>query len=351
MPAILYFMFYASLGLGTSLTFLSSHWLTAWMGLELTTLAILPLMAQHHHPRASEATTKYLLVQASATGLLLFATILNGWVEMSWSINEMKNPYALTLAMSALALKLGLAPFHLWLPEVMQGLDLLTGLILSTWQKLAPFALLMQISQAMPSALLTILGLSSATLAAWGGLNQTQLRKIMAYSSTAHLGWSVIIIQFSPGLALMALGIYILMTMAAFLTMKDMSSTKISTFSTSWSKSPEKMVAMILILLSLGGLPPMTGFTIKWLILEELTKQDMYTPATLIVLAALISLYFYARLSYFTIISLFPGTSNIKTYWRQKNIKDKLILPIATTAAIFLLPLMPLTLALTYFYN
>nr|YP_009704443.1 NADH dehydrogenase subunit 2 [Oligosarcus argenteus]AXY96048.1 NADH dehydrogenase subunit 2 [Oligosarcus argenteus] len=340
----------SSLGLGTTLTFLSSHWLLAWMGLEISTLAILPLMAQHHHPRASEATTKYLLIQACATGMLLFATTLNAWTDMMWNIVEMKDSMAIALATLALALKLGLAPFHFWLPEVMQGLDLTTGLILATWQKLAPFALLFQISHATLPSLLTAIGLTSAALAAWGGLNQTQLRKILAYSSTAHLGWMIIIIQYSPNLAMLSLGIYIFMTMAAFLILKETSSTKISVLSLSWSKGPMMAATLILILLSLAGLPPLTGFMIKWYILEEMTKQGMFLPATLIVMSALISLYFYIRLGYFTTITLFPNTTKIKTLWRRKNKQDKITLATVTTVALIFLPMAPLIMALANSY-
>lgn len=87
----------------------------------------------------------------------------------------------------ALGLKIGLAPLHIWLPEVLQGLDLTTGLIISTWQKLAPFAILAQLS-AHASPILIAIGLLSTLVGGWGGLNQTQLRKILAYSSIAHLG-------------------------------------------------------------------------------------------------------------------------------------------------------------------
>jgi len=90
--------------------------------------------------------------------------------------------------MLALALKVGLAPAHFWLPEVLQGLDLTTGLILSTWQKLAPFALIVQVAPSVNSYLMITLGLASTFIGGWGGLNQTQLRKILAYSSIAHLG-------------------------------------------------------------------------------------------------------------------------------------------------------------------
>jgi len=68
------------LGLGTIITFASSHWLLAWIGLEINTLAIIPLIAQNHHPRAVEATTKYFLAQATAAAMLLFASTTNAWL-------------------------------------------------------------------------------------------------------------------------------------------------------------------------------------------------------------------------------------------------------------------------------
>nr|YP_001994433.1 NADH dehydrogenase subunit 2 [Bathytroctes microlepis]BAG49359.1 NADH dehydrogenase subunit 2 [Bathytroctes microlepis] len=336
----------SSLGLGTALTFASSHWLLAWMGLEVNTLAIIPLMAQQHHPRAVEATTKYFLTQATAAAMILFASTTNAWMIGEWNITQLSHPAAATMAMIALALKMGLAPMHFWLPEVLQGLDLTTGLILSTWQKLAPFALVIQIAPAMHPLVLTTLGICSALVGGWGGLNQTQLRKILAYSSIAHLGWMIIVLQFAPHLTLLALGTYIAMTSAAFLTLKSTSSTKINTLALAWTKTPSLAALAALVLLSLGGLPPLTGFMPKWLILQELTKQGLPLTATLMALTALLSLYFYLRLCYAMTLTISPNTNNSTTPWRLPNTQNTLPLSLTTTAALALLPLTPAVMAL-----
>nr|YP_008758356.1 NADH dehydrogenase subunit 2 [Hasemania nana]BAO02251.1 NADH dehydrogenase subunit 2 [Hasemania nana] len=341
MSPMIKYLLISSLGLGTALTFISSHWLLAWMGLEINTLAIIPLMAQHHHPRATEAATKYLLIQAASTAMLLFATTTNAYMQEGWEITQIKDQTATTLIVLALALKLGLAPFHFWLPEVMQGLDIMTGMILATWQKLAPIALIIQISHSAHLSLLTLLGVLSTTMAGWAGMNQTQLRKILAYSSTAHLGWIIIITSYAPHLTLLTLAIYIFMTAAAFLTIKETASTKINTLTQSWSKNPTMTTMMILILLSLAGLPPMTGFMPKWLILEELTKQEMIVPATVVAMSALLSLYFYLRLCYSSALTLFPSTTKLKSPWRHKN---KVMASTSTMATT--LPLTPLIVAL-----
>nr|YP_009344356.1 NADH dehydrogenase subunit 2 [Scomberomorus concolor]YP_009347363.1 NADH dehydrogenase subunit 2 [Scomberomorus sierra]AAD44466.1 NADH dehydrogenase subunit 2 [Scomberomorus sierra]AAD44467.1 NADH dehydrogenase subunit 2 [Scomberomorus sierra]APT42139.1 NADH dehydrogenase subunit 2 [Scomberomorus concolor]APU89588.1 NADH dehydrogenase subunit 2 [Scomberomorus sierra] len=335
------------LGLGTTITFASSHWLLAWMGLEMNTLAIIPLMAQSHHPRAVEATTKYFLTQATAAAMLLFASTTNAWLTGQWNIEQMTHPIPTTMIILALALKIGLAPLHSWLPEVLQGLDLTTGLILSTWQKLAPFALILQMHSANPTMLI-MLGVTSTLVGGWGGLNQTQLRKILAYSSIAHLGWMILILQFSPSLTLLTLFTYILMTSATFLVFKLNKATNINMLATSWTKTPALTALAPLVLLSLGGLPPLTGFMPKWLILQELSKQDLAPVATLAALSALLSLYFYLRLSYAMTLTMSPNNLSGTTPWRLTSNQLSLPLSLFIVATLALLPLTPaLTTILT----
>nr|QHN51596.1 NADH dehydrogenase subunit 2 [Crystallogobius linearis] len=331
--------------LGTGITATSSHWLLAWMGLEINTLAILPLMTRQNHPRAIEATTKYFLTQATAAATLLFASITNAWLTGQWDIQLMTHPLPSTLIILALSLKVGLAPLHTWLPEVLQGLDLLTGLILSTWQKLAPFILLLQIPSPHP-ALLVIMGLTSTLVGGWGGLNQTQLRKILAYSSIAHLGWMLMILQFMPSLTLLTLGLYLLMTTATFLLFSYQKATNINALSTSWSKAPLATTMAPLLLLSLGGLPPMTGFLPKWLILQELTKQSLPLTATIAALTALLSLYFYLRLTYALTLTIAPNNLAGTPPWRLTSKQTSLTLTFSTLATILLLPLAPAIVAL-----
>nr|BAE79930.1 NADH dehydrogenase subunit 2 [Cromeria occidentalis] len=339
-------MIISSLGLGTTLTFVSSHWLLAWMGLEVNTLAIMPLMAQQHHPRAVEATTKYFLTQATAAALILFATTTNAWVTGQWSIDHLSHPMATTLTTVAIALKLGLAPLHFWLPEVLQGLTLGTGLILSTWQKLAPMALIIQISPHTNHLILTTLGVLSTLVGGWGGLNQTQLRKVLAYSSIAHLGWMIIVLKYTPQLTILTLFIYILMTSAVFMIFSASNVTKTSTLTLKWAKNPTLLALAALSLLSLGGLPPLTGFMPKWLILQELTKQDFPLIATIMAVSALLSLFFYLRLCYAMVLTISPNMNNAQTPWRLQTPHMTLPLSALMILTILLLPMTPSVMAL-----
>nr|AAY86089.1 NADH dehydrogenase subunit 2 [Plethodon vehiculum] len=333
-------MLLSSLSTGTVITLISNHWFLAWMGLELNMLAIIPLMSKMHHPRATEAAIKYFLIQSTASALILFATTLNAWHTGEWTIINMQTTPSVFMLTTALMMKLAVAPFHLWLSDVAQGLDLLACLILLTWQKLAPMALLIQIGPEVNSMMLIILGILSLLVGGWGGLNQPQLRKIMAYSSIAHLGWMIIATSYFPALALINLTVYLMMTTTMFLMIINFSSTNINKMASSWMKNPPLASMMIIILMSLGGLPPMSGFLPKWLILEEIIKQNMIPLATTMAIFTMLSLFFYLRLSYAMSLTTPPTPMNSKLMWQLKT-KPNQMMPTTTIISIMLLPIMP----------
>ncbi|YP_009684391.1 NADH dehydrogenase subunit 2 (mitochondrion) [Gopherus evgoodei] len=336
----------SSLIMGPLLTMSSNHWILAWTGLEISTLAIIPLIAKQHHPRATEAAIKYFLTQATASTLILFSSIINAWTLGQWDITQMSNNIPCTILTTALAIKLGLAPFHFWLPEVLQGTTTTTALILTTWQKLAPLSLLVMTAQSLNTPLMLTLGLTSAIIAGWNGLNQTQLRKIMAFSSIAHLGWMTTILTLSPKLMLLTFYTYIIMTSTMFLMIKLLETNKISVMMTSWTKLPVLNTTMMLTLMSLAGLPPLTGFMPKWLIIQELTKQQMLIMATMMALLSLLNLFFYLRISYYATITLPPNSTSYSQQWRHKLSQKHYLAPM-TTLSTTMLPTVPTLLAMT----
>nr|UYR52523.1 NADH dehydrogenase subunit 2 [Cyanocitta stelleri] len=334
-------IFIISLLLGTTITISSNHWVMAWTGLEINTLAILPLISKSHHPRAIEAATKYFLVQAAASTLVLFSSMTNAWSTGQWDITQMTHPTSSLILTAAISMKLGLAPFHFWFPEVLQGSPLMTGLLLSTVMKFPPITLLYMTSQSLNPTLLTTLAILSVALGGWMGLNQTQTRKIMAFSSIAHLGWMAIILIYYPKLTLLNFYLYAMMTAAVFLTLNSMKVLKLSTLMTAWAKAPSLSTILLLTLLSLAGLPPLTGFLPKWLIIQELTKQDMAPAAIIISLLSLLGLFFYLRLAYCATITLPPHTTNHMKQWHiNKPIHPSIA--VLTTLSIMLLPISPM---------
>nr|YP_009261572.1 NADH dehydrogenase subunit 2 [Numenius phaeopus]AKG64466.1 NADH dehydrogenase subunit 2 [Numenius phaeopus] len=336
-------IFYTSLLLGTTITISSNHWMMAWTGLEINTLAIIPLIAKSHHPRAIEASIKYFLVQAAASALVLFSSTINAWHTGQWDITQLTHPTACLLLTTAIATKLGLVPFHFWFPEVLQGSTLTTALLLSTMMKFPPITILFLTSHSLNPTLLTFMAIASAGLGGWMGLNQTQIRKILAFSSISHLGWMAIIILYNPKLTLLTFYLYSLMTATVFLTLNTIKATKLSTMMTSWTKMPMLNATLMLALLSLAGLPPLTGFLPKWLIIQELTKQELTSTATIIAMLSLLGLFFYLRLAYYSTITLPPNSTNHMKQWHT-NKSTSTLLAIFTSLSISLLPLSPMIL-------
>nr|YP_001604412.1 NADH dehydrogenase subunit 2 [Duttaphrynus melanostictus]AAT07848.1 NADH dehydrogenase subunit 2 [Duttaphrynus melanostictus] len=336
-------MIISSLALGTILTLSSYHWILAWVGLEINTLAIIPMMTKTPHPRAIEAATKYFFTQAAASALILFSSTLNAYVLGEWSINTPPHPASAILLSIAIAMKLGIAPFHFWLPEVLQGSTLQTGLILSTWQKLAPMALLLQLSQSVNLNLMLALGLLSTIVGGWGGINQTQIRKVLAFSSIAHLGWMITILKISPQLTILNFTLYILMTSTLFLTFMSLNTKNMYELSTTWSKTPTLIALSMLSLLSLSGLPPLTGFLPKWLIAQEMIKQNMIMFTLIILLTTLLSLFFYLRFTYSMSLTLAPNLSSSHSLW---SFSPKTTLATPTIFSLLLLPMTPTILAI-----
>nr|AAG00634.1 NADH dehydrogenase subunit 2 [Lophosaurus dilophus] len=318
MPTTALFMITAGMTTSTLMVTLSHHWLMAWLALELNTISILPMITKQKHPRSAEAATKYFLTQAVASSLMLFSSTLNAWQTGSWYITQLDNKLAYTLMVSALVMKMGAAPAHFWLPEVLQGSTLFTSLVITTWQKVAPMTLLYMIPNHNQSNILLVTGMLSVFVGGWGGINQTQLRKMMAFSSIAHLGWTMVAMSAAPNISLLNIFIYMIMSTPAFLMFATMSVKTLRDMTTAWTTCPLSGLLMMLLLLSMAGLPPLAGFTPKLLILNVLVMHKSTATAAALAMLSLLSLIFYLRMAYLLISMIPPATAQSETLWRLK---------------------------------
>nr|QCT84084.1 NADH dehydrogenase subunit 2 [Hemidactylus malcolmsmithi] len=331
-----------SLTTSTLITMASNHWLLAWVSLELNTLSILPMMMKLPHPRMVEATTKYFIIQATAAASILFASTINAWQTGQWSIIHSNTTLTTTLATIAIMLKLGIAPTHLWYPEILQGTSLQMAMLISTWQKLAPLTLLYMMHNSLNQPLILLLAVLSTIIGGWTGLNQTQTRKIMAFSSIAHMGWLLAALTMNQSLTTLTLVTYLTITTAMFTALTTTTMKTIHDTGTTWTTSPSLTMTMMIILMSLGGLPPLTGFMPKWLIIKNMTTMNLLLTTTLLALATLPSLFFYTRIAYLTMLTTPPTTTNMKLKWRFNITLPTISTPTLTTACL----LLPLTAAL-----
>nr|YP_011001002.1 NADH dehydrogenase subunit 2 [Bellardia viarum]WPN85799.1 NADH dehydrogenase subunit 2 [Bellardia viarum] len=283
-------MFFMILIMGTLISISANSWLGAWMGLEINLLSFIPLMSDDKL-MSTEASLKYFLTQALASSVFLFAVIL-------FLLNSSKmysNYFMEMLIFSSLLLKSGSAPFHFWFPNVMEGLSWLNTLILMTWQKIAP---LMLISYIIYKPLIMTSIILSSLIGALGGLNQTSLRKLMAYSSINHLGWMLAAMYNSNLLWMTYFMFYSFLTFIMIFMFNMLKTSHINQLFSSFFQSKIMKFFLFFNLLSLGGLPPFLGFFPKWIVIQSLTINNQLFLLTFMVLMTLITLYFYIRLSY-----------------------------------------------------
>lgn len=260
------------------------------MGLEINLLSFIPLI-RDNKLISTEASLKYFLTQALASSVFLFATIL--FLLNSNKINS--NFLIEIIIFSALLLKRGSAPFHFWFPNVIEGLSWLNVLILITWQKIAPLIL---ISYIIFKPLIIIRIILSSLIGALGGLNQTSLRKLIAYSSINHLGWILAAIYNRNLIWITYFIFYTFLTFTIIFIFNIFKTSHINQLFTLSFHSKTMKFFLFFNLLSLGGLPPFLGFLPKWLVIQSLTVNNQLFLLTFIVLITLITLYFYMRLSY-----------------------------------------------------
>nr|AAL90462.1 NADH dehydrogenase subunit 2 [Kinyongia adolfifriderici] len=333
-------MIMLNLIVGTLITASSYHWLMAWAGLELNMLSMLVIIMKPKHPRAAEAAIKYFLTQAIASAIMLFSSTINAIQTGQWNMSQMVDKYACTMLLLALMMKIGAAPIYFWLPEVMQGTTTMTALIIASWQKIAPITILFTTHNHLPPKIMMTIGIVSTLVGGWGSINQTQLRKLMAYSSIANLGWTMVIFTASPQIAVLNIITYMILLIPTFTLLNKMSVKTLQDLTTVWTSSPMASSLLTLILLSLSGLPPLTGFAPKLMILNELITQNLIPIATMMVMMSLISLFFYIRTTYITTMTTPPIMLPFTMKWRLSTPQKKLT-SMLTPMSLMALPLLP----------
>nr|ADV02351.1 NADH dehydrogenase subunit 2 [Lordiphosa penicilla] len=278
---------------GTLITVTSNSWLGAWMGLEINLLSFIPLLSDNNNLMSTEASLKYFLTQALASTVLLFSIIL---LMLNNNLNmEINGSFTSMMMISSLLLKSGAAPFHFWFPNMMEGLTWMNALMLMTWQKIAP---LMLISYLNVKNLLLISVIISVIVGAIGGLNQTSLRKLMAFSSINHLGWMLSAMMVSESIWLIYFMFYSFLSFILSFMFNIYKMFHLNQLFSWFMSSKILKFTLFMNFLSLGGLPPFLGFLPKWIVIQQLTNCNQYMQLMVMMMMTLITLFFYLRICY-----------------------------------------------------
>lgn len=194
-----------------------------------------------------------------------------------------------------LLIKLGASPFHVWVPQVIEGLSWMNGFITLSWQKFAPFILLASCIKYSLKYLILGVVIFSSLIGALNGLSQSSYRKIIAFSSINHLGWILIALSYKLLSWFNYFVVYSLLLRRLIYTFFKLSLNRVS--SRNFLRLPQTRI-IIISLLSFGGLPPFIGFFPKWLIISDLITRSLNLTLLILILRSLVTLFFYLRLSF-----------------------------------------------------
>nr|YP_009343071.1 NADH dehydrogenase subunit 2 [Pacifastacus leniusculus]APS87298.1 NADH dehydrogenase subunit 2 [Pacifastacus leniusculus] len=312
-------LFFFTLVLGLGLCISSNSWFGAWVGLELNLMSFIPLISSSNNLYSSESSLKYFLIQALASIMIIF----------SISFTLMMVNFILFFSLSLL-LKLGAAPFHFWFPQVMEGLNWLQVMILLTIQKIGPMILLSYLMYDKYSiTMVFISSVLSAFIGAVGGMNQTFLRKIMAFSSINHMSWMFFAMIVSEICWLIYFLIYCILSIMVVMSFYLHQAYHFSHLINSGVPTISKMFSMMS-LLSLGGLPPFLGFIPKWIVIQEMIKFKFFYLLIIFLLMSLLTLYFYMRVGMTFLTLIFPFSS-----WSMKSYESGFYMPMVLSVNFF----------------
>ncbi len=322
--------------LGMFVMISGNNFLVIYMGLELLTLSSYALVAlRRDHVAATEAAMKYFVLGAMASGFLLYGMSMLYGATGSLDVNEvfkaiasgqirhMVLVFGLVFLVAGLAFKLGVVPFHMWIPDVYQGAPTAVTLMIGGAPKLAAFAIVMRllVEGMLPLAgdwqqMLMVLSIGSLLIGNLAAIAQTNIKRMLAFSTIAQMGF--VLLGLMSGVvngntasganayssAMFYVVSYVLTTLATFgvillLSRDGFESEEIADFAGLNQRSPLYAAVMAICLFSLAGIPPMVGFYAKLSVLQALiaSGDSFYLAlAVFAVLMSLIGAFYYLRL-------------------------------------------------------
>ncbi len=312
-----------SLGVGLMLMAEANHLLMAYVAMELVSLSSYLLVGFLSDARSSEAAMKYLLIGALSSGLMLFGmSLLFGltgqlaFPELARAAADLQGPMqsallvAVTFMLAGLAYKISMVPFHLWTPDAYEGAPVAVTALLSVGPKAAGLALLLRVmtvlQTAWPSLLPLMIGLTIATMTLGNlvALLQTNVKRLLAYSTIGQVGYLLIGFCVNTRLGLEAMLVYLVaylfMNLGAFAcvlaVVNNTGSESVEAFRGLSRRAPGLALLCALFLLSLAGLPPLLGFFGKFLLFGSAIEAGHIGLALAAIVNSAIALYYYVNI-------------------------------------------------------
>ena len=304
----------------------SGNLMTLYMGLELQSLSLYVVAAMRRDSvRSTEAGLKYFVLGALSSGILLYGASLTygfaGTADFAGIVAAVEGGaslgliFGLAFMVAGLAFKVSAAPFHMWTPDVYEGSPTPVTAFFATAPKMAAMGLLARLAHdAFGSVvsdwqqIIALLAVLSMFLGAIAAIGQTDIKRLMAYSSISHMGFALMGLaagtEQGVSAMLIYMAIYVTMNVGTFAFILSMQKdgrhvTNISSLNAFSTKEPIKAAAILILMFSLAGVPPMVGFFGKYAVLLAAVDAGLNLVAILGVIASVIGAFYYLRIVYF----------------------------------------------------
>jgi NADH-quinone oxidoreductase subunit N len=304
----------------------SADLITLYMGLELQSLSLYVVASlRRDSAKSSEAGLKYFTLGALSSGLLLYGASLvygyAGTTQFAGILTTVQDGvplgllFGLVFMLAGLAFKVSAVPFHMWTPDVYEGSPTPVTAFFATAPKVAAMALIARLVQdafgGVPGQwgqVLAGLAVASMFLGSIAAIGQRDIKRLMAYSSIAHMGYALIGLAvgtaFGVQATLIYMAIYVTMNVGTFAFILSMERngrpvSDIAGLNQFAKKEPLKALAMLVLLFSLAGVPPMVGFFGKFYVLKAAVDAGMVWLAVAGAIASVIGAFYYLRIVYF----------------------------------------------------
>ena len=303
----------------------AGDFMTLYLGLELQSLAAYVIASiRRDSVRSTEAGLKYFVLGSLSSGLLLYGisliygfagtTTFNGVFASQIGDLPLGVLFGLVFVLSGLAFKISAAPFHMWTPDVYEGSPTPVTAFFATAPKIAAMALFARVAyDAFGSStsdwqqVVVVLSLASMFLGSVAAIGQRDIKRLMAYSSIAHMGYALMGLAAGTTLGvqsmLVYMAIYVVMNVGtfAFILMMEREGrpvTDIAALSGYATYEPTKALAVLILMFSMAGVPPLIGFFAKFYVLQAAVDAGLVWLAVLGVIASVIGAYYYLRIVY-----------------------------------------------------
>jgi len=311
--------------LGMAMMVSSADLIALYMGLELQSLALYVLASfRRDSVRSTEAGLKYFVLGALSSGLLLFGASFVYGATVSTEFTQIAEVVAsgganvglvigLAFVLAGLAFKISAAPFHMWTPDVYEGAPTPVTAFFATAPKMAAAVLMVRVlydgfGPAMVpewQQIVAFLAAASMLVGSIAAIGQTDIKRLMAYSSIGHMGFALVGMaagtEAGARSVLVYLAVYMIMNLGVFayiLTMRrnGVAMTKISDLSGLWQRDGFSALCLTILMFSLAGIPPLAGFWAKWYTFGAAVEAGLIWLLVIATVAAVVSAFYYLRL-------------------------------------------------------